>query len=162
MMFCRFCGAALLEDSLFCSKCGKKLGNTPNPRVERVVRILHLRTPIPYAVLVLLLVGIWAVSPHSVPVDYSQLKWTLESNRKLDIPEENLFQQGFSLVLENTGKEPVKEIPVELSARIEPEQPAEIDATFLGNHLPIMEGGKSLPLIVILADQISRPGFLPT
>ena len=46
---------------------------------------------------------------------------------------------------------------MELSARIEPEQPAEIAATFLGTRLPIMERGKSLPLTLLLSDEIS-PG----
>jgi hypothetical protein len=156
-MFCRFCGAHLLDDSVFCSKCGKKLGSAVDPRWEKLSKLLHLRTPFPYAILILLSVGIWALSPHGAPVDYTGLKWTLEQNRKLDLPDENLFQQGFSLVLENTGGRVVREIPVELSARIDPPQPAEIAATFLGNRLPIMEKGKAMPLVVVLADEV-RPG----
>ena len=104
-----------------------------------------------------MLVAVWALTPHAAPFDYTNLKWTLEANRKLDLPEENLFQQGFSLVLENAGSKAVREIPVELSARIEPAQAAEIAATFLGNRLPIMERGKSLPLTVLLSDEI-QPG----
>ena len=155
-MFCRFCGAHLLDDSVFCSKCGKNLGRG-NPRLEKVSKILRLRTPYPYAIFLILVVAVWALTPHAAPFDYTNLKWTLEANRKLDLPDENLFQQGFSLVLENEGSKAVREIPVELSARIEPTQPAEIAATFLGTHLAIMERGKSLPLTLLLSDEIS-PG----
>ena len=155
-MFCRFCGAHLLDDSVFCSKCGKNLGRG-NPRLEKVSKILRLRTPYPYAIFLILVVAVWALTPHAAPFDYTDLKWTLEANRKLDLPDENLFQQGFSLVLENEGSKAVREIPVELSARIEPAQSAEIAATFLGTHLPIMERGKSLPLTVVLSDEI-QPG----
>jgi hypothetical protein len=155
-VFCRFCGAHLLDDSVFCSKCGKNLGRG-NPRLEKVSKILRLRTPYPYAIFLILVVAVWALTPHAAPFDYTDLKWTLESNRKLDLPDENLFQQGFSLVLENAGSKAVRDIPVEFSARIEPAQSAEIAATFLGTHLPIMERGKSLPLTLVLSDEIS-PG----
>jgi len=155
-MFCRYCGAHLLDDSVFCSKCGKNLGRG-NPRLEKVSKILRLRTPYPYAIFLVLVVAVWALTPHAAPFDYTNLKCTLESNRKLDLPDENLFQQGFSLVLENAGSKAVRDIPVEFSARIEPEQSAEIAATFLGTHLPIMERGKSLPLTVVLSDEI-QPG----
>jgi len=155
-MFCRFCGAHLLADSLFCSKCGKNLG-VGNPRLEKVSKTLRLRTPYPYAIFLVLLVSVWALTPHAAPFDYSNLKWTLEPNRKLDLPDENLFQQGFSLILENAGSKAVREVPVELRARIEPAQPAEIATTFLGTRLSIMEAGKARPLTVILSDEI-HPG----
>ena len=156
-MFCRYCGAHLLDDSVFCAKCGKKLGRTVNPRLEKISRVLHLRTPYPYAVFLFLAAAIWVMTPHAAPVDYSGLKWTLQVDRKLDNPDEKLFQQGFSLVMENTGSKAVKEIPVELRAIIEPRQPAEIAATFLGRRYLIMGAGKSLPLIVILSDEV-QPG----
>jgi len=156
-MFCRFCGAHLLDDSVFCAKCGKKLGRTPNPRLEKISRILRLRTPYPYAVFLFLAATIWVMKPHAAPVDYSGLKWTLQADRKVDNPEEKLFQQGFSLVMENTGSKAVREIPVELRAKIEPMQRAEISATFLGRRLLIMNAGKPLPLIVILSDEV-QPG----
>jgi len=155
-MFCRFCGAHLLDDSVFCSKCGKNLGRE-NPRLEKITRTLRLRTPYPYAIFLILLVTVWALSPHAAPFDYGSLKWTLEANRKLDLPNESLFQQGFSLIVENGGSRAVREIPVDISARIEPPQPAEISATFLGNRLLLMEAGKALPLRVILGDEI-HPG----
>lgn len=156
-MFCRFCGTHLLDDSIFCSKCGKRQGRAESPRVEKVVRILHLRTPFPYAIVLLLAAGMWLLAPRGAPFDYSNLKWTLEQNRKLDLPDENLFQQGFSLVLANEGSQAVREVPVELIARIDPPQPAEIAASFLGNRMPIMEHGKPAPLTVILSDEV-RPG----
>ena len=156
-MFCRYCGAHVLEDSLFCSKCGKKLGRRENPKWEKISKILRLRTPYPYAILLILTVVIWAMTPQAASTDYSGLKWTFEPNRKLDLPNENLFQQGLSLVVENSGARAIKDIPIDFIARIEPEQPADISATFLGNRLAIMTGGKVLPLTVILSDEIS-PG----
>jgi hypothetical protein len=158
MMFCRYCGAAIAEDSVFCAKCGRKLGHKVNPRVEKIVKLLHLRTPYPYAVFLIGLFAVWAFIPEDkIQVDYSQLKWTLESERKLDLPEEKLFQQGFSLVLQNDGPAAIRDIPVDFSATIEPPQPAEIEANFLGNKLLIMRSGKALPLGVVLSDEI-RPG----
>jgi len=156
-MFCRFCGAHLLDDSLFCSKCGKRTGRSENPQWERVSKLLRLRTPYPYAIFLIALVTIWALTPHAAPFDYSNLKWTLSENRKLDLPDENLFQQSFSLVLENSGGKSVKDIPVDFIARIEPLQPAEISATYLGNRLTIMNRGKEMPLTLILSDEV-RPG----
>ena len=156
-MYCRFCGAPVLEDSLFCSKCGKKLRHGENPRWEKISKLLRLRTPYPYTILLILIVVVWAMIPKAAPADYTGLKWTFETNRKLDLPDENLFQQGLSLVLENAGSKPVKDIPVDFVARIEPPQPADIAATFLGNRLAVMKGGKALPLTVILSDEI-RPG----
>lgn len=158
MIFCRYCGAAIAEDSLFCAKCGRKLGRTLNPRVEKVVTVLHLRTPYPYAVVLFLLAAVWLLRPGPrVPVDYSNLKWTLKSDRKLDLPEDKTYQEGFSLILENGGTAAVHDIPVDFSARIEPPQPAQIEANFLGHRVPIMRHGKALPLTVILSDQVS-PG----
>jgi hypothetical protein len=159
-MFCRFCGAPLLADSLFCSKCGKKLARQENPRWEKLSKTLRLRTPYPYALLLVLLVIVamaWALTSHAQPADYTGLKLAFEPNRKLDLPNENLFQQSLSLILENTGNKAVKDLPVDFVARIEPEQPADIAATFLGNRLTIMQHGKTLPLTVVLTDEI-RPG----
>lgn len=156
-MFCRFCGAHVLEDSLFCSKCGKSLGRKTHPTLDRISKRLHLRTPFPYAILLVLLVAGWLLSQELVPrapFDYANLTWTLQADRKLDLPDEHLFQQGFSLVVENTGSNTVREIPVELGVHIEPSQSADIYASFLGNRFPIMSGGKALPLTVVLSDEI--------
>jgi hypothetical protein len=78
----------------------------------------------------------------------------LQVDRKVDIADANLFQQGLSLVLENASMKAVREIPVELRAHIEPPQPAEISATFLGQRLAIVKEGKPLPLTVVLADEV--------
>ena len=59
-----------------------------------------------------------------------------------------------SLVVENTGLNPVREIPIDLIALIEPQKPADVVAGFLGRRLDIMERGRSLPLTVILADEL--------
>jgi hypothetical protein len=156
-MFCRFCGSQILEDSLFCSKCGKKLRRSENPRFERISKLLRLRTPYPYAIFLFLLAAAWILTPEAAPVDYKDLKWTFETNRKLDLPDENLYQQGFSLVLENGGSKAVKDVPIDFTARIEPAQVAQISTTFQGNRLPIMESGKTIPLTVVLSDEV-RPG----
>jgi hypothetical protein len=156
-MFCRFCGAHLLDDSLFCSKCGKSVGRTTHPALERVSKFLRLRTPYPYAVLLVLLVttwGVWAAMPHGTPFEYADLKVTLRADRKLDLPDEHLFQQGFSLVVENIGKKTVREVPVDLGVKISPPQPAEVHATFKGDRLSIMSRGRALPLTVVLSDEI--------
>jgi len=75
----------------------------------------------------------------------------------MDLRGDNLFLQSLSLVVENTGSAAVAEIPVELSARIEPQKPAEVTAGFLGRKLLIMQHGRSLPLVVVLSDRI-EPG----
>jgi hypothetical protein len=162
-MFCRFCGAHLLDDSRFCAKCGKKLGRTVHPRLEKISKILHLRTPYPYAVFLFLTAAVWLITPHAAPFDYSNLKWTLQVDRNVDVAEDNLYQQGLSLVLENAGSQAVKEIPVELRATIDPPQPAEIAATFLGHRLLLRNRERNLPLTVVLNDNVgpgSKRSFL--
>jgi hypothetical protein len=155
MTFCRYCGAAIAEDSVFCARCGRKLGRTVNPRIEKIIAVLHLRTPYPYAIILFLAAGLWLVWPErQTPVDYSTLKWTLKSDRKLDVPDEKLYQEGFSLILQNDGAKPVQNIPVDFSARIDPPQRADIEARFLGQRHLYMHQGKVFPLTVILQDQI--------
>ena len=75
----------------------------------------------------------------------------------LDLPQESLYQQSLSLVLENKGDKPFRDIPVDLVARIEPQKTAEIIAGFLGRRLVVMEAGRPLPLTVVLADPVD-PG----
>jgi hypothetical protein len=160
MIFCRYCGAAIADDSLFCAKCGRKLGRRVNPRAEKIIRVLRLRTPYPYAAVLLLLAGGWLVLSGwqtQIPVDYTGLKWTLKSNRKLDLPDEKLYQEGFSLILENGGTAAVRQIPVDFTAKIEPPQRAEIEARFLGQRHLVMHEGRVFPLTVILEDQVA-PG----
>jgi hypothetical protein len=157
--FCRYCGTAIAADSVFCAKCGKRLIHAENPRVEQIVRRLYLRTPYPYAALLILSVVVWAWAfiPTRPPTDYSGLTFNLVLDRKLDLPDENLFQQGFSLVMENAGSRSAENVRVELLARIEPAQPAEIVANFVGQRLLILAKGKPLPLTVELSDRVG-PG----
>jgi hypothetical protein len=158
MIFCRYCGAAIADDSLFCAKCGRKLARRVNPRLEKIVSVLRLRTPYPYAAFLIVAAALWLFWPDGQPaVNYTGLKWTLKSNRKLDLPDEKLYQEGFSLILENEGSAMVRDIPVDFSAKIEPEQHADIEARFLGHRHLVMQRGKPFPLTVILADEVA-PG----
>src|SRR5262245_62203512 len=101
-MFCRYCGTHIADDSLFCAKCGKRLGAREHPRLEKIVRTLRLKTPYPYfAVLLILFIG-WALGPRQTHADFSHLKWKIELDRQLNVPEDNLFQQSLSLVVENS------------------------------------------------------------
>jgi len=149
-MFCRYCGSHIAEDSLFCAKCGKRLGAREHPLILKIVQKLRLKTPYPYFALLLVLFVTWAVGPRQSHADYSHLKWSIELDRKMDIADENLFRQSLSLVVENTGTSPVKDIPIELRAKIEPQKPAEIEAGFLGRKLMIMQSGRPNPLVMIL------------
>jgi len=156
-MFCRYCGASIAADSVFCPKCGKRQHQSANPRLEQIVTRLRLKTPYPYFAILLIGFVTWALWPAGPAPAYSQLKWSIEQNKKLDRPDEDFFQQAMSLVIENTGSKPVREIPVDIGARIEPQKKAEIIAGFLGRKLVIMETGRSLPLTVILAGDLD-PG----
>jgi hypothetical protein len=153
-MFCRYCGAHISDDSVFCAKCGKRLGPRENPRLKKIVETLHLKTPYPYFVLLLVLFVTWAIGSRPTHADYSHLKWSFELDKKLDLPKDNIFEQALSLVVENMGPTQVQEIPVELSARIEPMKHADVEADFLGRKLLILQQGHPLPLVVVVAGQI--------
>src|SRR5262245_2946947 len=157
-MFCRYCGSHIADDSLFCAKCGKRLGQREHPQLARIVKRLRLKTPYPYFGILLAMFAIWAVGPRQSHADYSHVKWTIELDRKMDLRADNLYQQSLSIVVENTGATPVQEIPIELSATITPKKTAEIIAGFLGRKLLIMQQGRPLPLVVVLADRI-EPGM---
>lgn len=156
-MFCRYCGSHISDDSLFCAKCGKRLGPRDNPRLNKIVETLHLKTPYPYFVLLVALFVTWTLASRPTHADYSHLKWGFELDKKLDLPKENTFEQALSLVVENTGSTAVQEIPIELSARIEPVKQADVEADFLGRKLLILQQGHALPLTVVIAGQIN-PG----
>jgi len=156
-MFCRYCGAYIPDDSLFCAKCGKRLGRRENPRIAKIVQTLHLKTPYPYFALLLVLFIGWTIGSRPTHADYSHLKWSFELEKKLDLPQDNIFEQAFSLVVENTGTVPAREIPIELSARIEPAKRADVEADFLGRKLLILQQGHTLPLVVVVAGELS-PG----
>lgn len=158
MIFCRYCGAQIPDDSVFCAKCGKRLAERSHPRLDKIVQKLRLKTPYPYfAILLALFIG-WAVGPRQSQADYSKLKWSIELDRKMELRDENLFQQSLSLIVENTGSAAVADIPIELSARIEPTKRAEVIAGFLGRKLVIMQQGRPLPLVVVLADRVEPGG----
>ena len=156
-MYCRYCGAPIASDSVFCPKCGKRLLGSDNPRVDRLVRKLRLKTPYPYFGILLVAFIVWTLWPRGTSAAYAQGKWSIEQDKVLDLPQDNLYQQSLSLVLENQGKAPFRNIPVDLVARIEPQKTAEIIAGFLGRRLVIMQGGQALPLTIILADPVD-PG----
>ena len=153
-MFCRYCGFHIPDDSIFCAKCGKRLGRRENPRLAKIVQTLHLKTPYPYFVLLLVLFIGWTIGSKPTHADYSHLKWSFELEKKLDLPQENMFEQALSLVVENTGSVPAQEIPIELSARIEPAKRADVEADFVGRRLLILQQGRALPLTVILAGTV--------
>jgi hypothetical protein len=156
-MFCKYCGSHIADDSIFCSKCGKKLGPRESPRLAKVVRTFRLKTPYPYFALLLVAFITWAAGPRQSRADYSNVKWSVEQDRKIDLRDDNLFQQSFSLVVENTGITAIQDVPVELSAKIEPQKNAEVVASFQARKLLIMQHGRPLPLVVVLADRI-EPG----
>ena len=153
-MFCRYCGSHIADDSVFCAKCGKRLGTRENPRVENVVRKLRLRTPYPYFAVLVGLFILWVAWPKGSRADYSHLKWSFELDKKVDVPSEHTYQQALSLVVENSGPAPVSEVPIELRATISPAKRADVEADFLGRRLLILQQGHTLPLTVILAGTI--------
>jgi zinc ribbon protein len=154
-MFCRFCGAHIADDSVFCAKCGKRLGKQENPRVEEFVRKFRLKTPYPYSALLIALFAVWAAWPKGTHADYSHLKWSFELDRKADVPDDHLYQQALSLVVENTGSVVVSDIPVELLATITPAKKANVEADFVGRRLLILQQGHTLPLTVIIGGSIA-------
>jgi len=153
-MFCRYCGSHIPDDSLFCAKCGKRLGPREHPRLAKIVKTLRLKTPYPYFVILFALFIAWAIGPRQTRADFSRVKWNIELDRKMDIRDDNLYQQAMSLVVENTGTAALQEIPVDLTAKIEPPKPADIMASFLGRRLMIMQRGHSLPLTILLSGPI--------
>jgi hypothetical protein len=156
-MFCRYCGSHIADDSLFCAKCGKRLGTRENPRVEKIVRTLHLKTPYPYAALLIVLFLLWAIWPKGTSADYSHVKLSFELGKKINNPSEHTFLQAFSIVVENTGTTAISDLPIELRARIEPQKRADVEAEFKGRRLLILQQGQTLPLIVVVAGTIA-PG----
>src|SRR5262245_42581816 len=99
-MFCRYCGSHIADDSVFCAKCGQRVPPREHPEFAKVVQKLKLKTPYPYFALLLAMFIIWALGPRQSHADYSHLVWTIELDRKMDVRQENLFQQSLSLVVE--------------------------------------------------------------
>src|SRR5437016_4204250 len=157
-MFCRYCGSHISDDSVCCAKCGKRLGRGGSPRLTKIVETLHLKTPYPYFTVLVVLFVTWTIATRPAHADYSHLKWSFELEKKLDLPQENTFEQALSLVVENTGTLPAREIPIELSARIEPAKRADVEADFLGRKILILQQGHTLPLVVVVAGDVSPGG----
>jgi hypothetical protein len=155
-MYCRYCGSHIAEDSLFCAKCGKRLGAKEYPLLSKIVYTLRLKTPYPYFAILFVLFIAWTIGPRQSRADYSQVKLSIELDKTVDIAKDNLFQQALSLIVENMGSSAVIDMPIELVARIEPRKPAEVVAGFLGRKLLIVQGGRPIPLVVLL-DRI-EPG----
>lgn len=153
-MFCRYCGAHLLEDSLFCAKCGKRLDHRPNPRFEKLASTLKLNTPYPYAIILFSLVASYFAFQPKKTFDYSHTKWSIEMDRKLDVANENLYRDSLSLIVENTGTTLLRGIPVELQAKIEPVKKADVAAAFPADKELLIKDGKSQPVDIILSDSI--------
>jgi len=153
-MFCRYCGSHIPDDSLFCAKCGKRLGIRTNPRVEKLVQKFRLKTPYPYAGVLLILFIVWTVWPRGTSADYSHLKLSFELDKKISNAAEHSFLQAFSIVIENTGTTAVSDVPIELRARIEPRKAADVEADFLGRRLLVLQHGQTLPLTVVVGGTI--------
>ena len=153
-MFCRYCGAHILEDSLFCAKCGKRLGQQPNHRFEKLASVLRLNTPYPYAIILFSLVASYFLFQPKKTFDYSETKWSIEMDRQFDVPDENLFRDSLSLVVENTGTKSIKGIPIQLQARIEPAKVADVKAAFPGDQELLIKDGKPQPVDIVLNDAI--------
>ena len=156
-MFCRYCGVHIADDSVFCAKCGKRLGAGGNPRLEKIVQKLRLKTPYPYSAMLITLFVLWAAWPKGSSADYSHLKWSFELDKKASSPAEHIYQQALSLVVENTGATAVSDVPIELRAKIEPAKRADVEADFVGRRLLILQQGRTLPLVVIVGGTVA-PG----
>jgi hypothetical protein len=154
-MFCRYCGSHLPDDSLFCAKCGKRLGPRESPRLDKIVEKFRLKTPYPYFAILISLFIMWAVWPKGSRADYSHLKWSFELDRKIESQTDHVYQQALSLVVENTGTEPVSEVPIELRATMHPVKKADIEADFLGRRLLVLQQGRTLPVTVIVGGTIA-------
>jgi hypothetical protein len=152
MRFCRYCGVPIPEDSLFCPKCGKRLGRRPRPRLDRAVATLKLNTPYPYFAALLIAAAVWMILWRKPAFDYAHLDWSVELGERAGPDEQGDYRQTVWLIGENTGADAIQDIPVDLSVRIEPEAPAEITARFAGRRLTLSAAGKAIPLTLILGE----------
>ena len=218
LMFCRYCGAHIQEDSIFCAKCGKRLDVESSPKLEvesspkvdfqsspkpdlqtspkpdvqtspkpdvqtspkldfqfspnvdlrssrkldsqsrnkfdKLASTLKLNTPYPYAIILFALVASYFGFQPKKTFDYSHTKWSIEMDRKLDVPEDNLYRDSLSLIVENTGTTTLRGIPVELQAKIEPAKKADVAAAFPSDKELLIKEGKPQPVDIILSDSI--------
>ena len=157
-MFCRYCGSHIADDSLFCAKCGKRLGPRENPRAEQLVKKLYLKTPYPYSAILIVLFIIWTAWPRGSHADFSHLKWHFELDKKVESAADHVYQQALSLVVENPGTAPVSEVPIELRATITPAKRAEVEVDFVGRRLLVLQQGHPLPVTVVVGGTIVSGG----
>ena len=75
-------------------------------------------------------------------------------DRKLDVAADNLYRESLSLIVENTGTTPVRYIPVEVHARMDPPKTADVLAAFAGDRELVIDGGKPRAITVVLTDSI--------
>ena len=149
-MFCRYCGAAILPDSRFCSRCGKSVAGGFSARTETVIKRFRLKTPYPYAAFFFLLFVAWAIQPAAPPFDYSTVRMEFELLGETEAPDSNLYRHHLSLIVENVGEERIGTVPVAIRARAEPNETVEVECDFLGRRLMILQDGTELPLLLYL------------
>ena len=154
-MFCRFCGAQLLINSVFCARCGKQLTAAPVAAESRLASKLRLKTPYPWAALLLVLFFGWALRPDSVAPDFSTIVFELELQAESSAPEEDIFRHYLSLVVENVSGTPIRDIPVELHATVIPEQAVEVVSEFRGGRFVVLHDADARPITLILSDEIA-------
>ena len=154
-MFCRFCGGPILRDSQFCSHCGKRQGGG-SPRVDALVKRFYLKTPYPYALAVFLVFLGWAFAPGSPSLDYETVSFEFELLGRSQVPESNLYRHHLSLIVENVGEGPVSQIPVQIRAEVQTDQPVQVQCDFLGRRLVILRDQEPVPLVVVLDDEIDE------
>lgn len=152
-MFCRFCGIPIPRDSRFCPGCGRR--QAPPAPEERPAWLRALGTPYPWAALLVVVFAGWILAPDSPGPDLSTLAMELELEGQSSAPEENLYRHYLSLVVENRGAQPVRDIPVELGAVLEPEQPVELVSDFRGGRFVLLSDGEARPLVLVLTDEIA-------
>ncbi len=157
-MYCRFCGAKTPADGRFCPQCGKRIAGE-SVRIDGLVQQLRLRTPYPWAGILLAAFLWWAfVSTAPEAFDYARVALSIELDGTSSAPEESLYRQHFNLVVENVGEEPVFEVPVELRAGIDASGSAQIDSEFRGQRVILFADGLTQPLEVILTDDLEPGG----
>jgi hypothetical protein len=47
--------------------------------------------------------------PRKSTYDYSKMKWSIEMDKQTDVPEDHMYRDSLSLVVENTGTKTIKE-----------------------------------------------------
>jgi len=152
-MDCQHCGADIREDSLFCFRCGRAV-ETIRVKSTGARRKSVLHTPYPYTALLLIGFVFWASRPERPAIDYSMLRMELELRGESGYPAEDIHRHHLSLVVENIGTEILSEVPIEIRARLEPQQPVKIVSDFLGRQMTILDDRGEIPLVVILSDEV--------